>query len=1647
MFKDSKHKDTAQRFTIKKFKFGAASVLIGTVFAVFAGAAQAEETVVSTDSSVATAVSTEEVVAESTASEVAPASEATVAEEVSEPVASSEVVASSVAPVVAEEVSESVASSEVTATSTQESSSKEPLASATEASKSEAITIATSSAVLAEKPRVVAETYKVTYTDVETGSVIGNGRNKTTMPVTTTLPDSEVTFEVTEKANMSLPELVGYKLAADQAEIQSAIIAYRSDSKSRTINFNVVRDDVVAAGGNNNNETESAGFRAASSASDVAVSNAVTAEGAIEIADGGALAARTVFSYGIKIANDTYAPGDTITITFEELNGQVSPLQELKSADGTVYATLTSSTISDNIYAAQRSSNTTYDEKVAQHLPATGITSSYTYTFNENVNQVDNIYFGQESSTSIRFPQTSEDKTVTARILVDGVPVVEQSYTVNKAVLADPSTQPVGASTSGVVYFDKEGNYTGDYDTFSVSAGKSTIVAGTTVTFQLNDTTMNVFKQIGDFNTVEVGLGNPATSDSIIPNENGVYLYPDDPGNKAKVRVVSLTEDTIVVEIVEGTINPDQGFSVNLANLGVDRVYQDPETLNYLNAAQTEFKSPNATVTVTGPNGEDIEERQSGSVAWAISRPAESKVISGGDKANFGEVVIRYVLEDDNTVQLQDETTTSYDRTIKKTNKIGQPYDVTSVEIPNQIEKDGVTYVKTSTTPNNVTGTLTSDTIYVYYTYKALQVAEIEYVVEGDENNPLVTDSVKGYATENIDYSTQSRIEEFSTRYKLVADGFEPTAVYDNDVTITQKFRVVLRKIVPTATPAETTGKQGQTQSQDATTMFTEGDEVAPIDNSTITLLDTDGMPTTSVTVEGQGTYTLENGTIKFTPLPSYVGTATPVEVRAADKNGTTVKTTYTPTVTPVNPTATPAETTGKQGQTQSQDATTMFTEGDEVAPIDNSTITLLDTDGMPTTSVTVEGQGTYTLENGTIKFTPLPSYVGTATPVEVRAADKNGTTVKTTYTPTVTPVEITATNDESTGVQGATQTGQITSSITNGDNVTKVTYTFDGETTKVVPGEGTYTVDSETGKVTFVPEANFVGKATPVEVTVTATITNGNGEESTISAKGTYTPTVTPVEITATNDESTGVQGATQTGQITSSITNGDNVTKVTYTFDGETTKVVPGEGTYTVDSETGKVTFVPEANFVGKATPVEVTVTATITNGNGEESTISAKGTYTPTVTARTTSFVDVNGNPLLPNEEGNVPSKDIPGYEIISSTTDENGNTIHTYRKVSTPITSFVDEEGNVISPNEDGKQPSKEISGYKLVGSSTDENGNVVHTYRKVVKTTTSFVDGDGNPILPNEEGNVPSKDIPGYEIISSTTDENGNTIHTYRKVSTPITSFVDEEGNVISPNEDGKQPSKEISGYKLVGSSTDENGNVVHTYRKVVKTTTSFVDGDGNPILPNEEGNVPSKDIPGYEIISSTTDENGNTIHTYLKVVKTTTSFVDGDGNPILPNEEGNVPSKDIPGYEIISSTTDENGNTVHTYRKVTTPVTSFVDEDGKVISPNEDGKQPSKAISGYELVGSSTDENGNVVHTYRKVVKKDEPSVMTPHSPKTPNPAKPAEAKPAPATKTTNKLDVLPNTGTENTATASALGVGMILTALGLAGKRRRKED
>ena len=443
-----------------------------------------------------------------------------------------------------------------------------------------------------------------------------------------------------------------------------------------------------------------------------------------------------------------------------------------------------------------------------------------------------------------------------------------------------------------------------------------------------------------------------------------------------------------------------------------------------------------------------------------------------------------------------------------------------------------------------------------------------------------------------------------------------------NGTKASATYTPTVTPVTPTATPAESTGPQGLVQT--GTVTFTEGDPVAPINKDSITLLDENGQPAASVDAKSPagdviGTYTVdkETGVVTFTPTDkSYSGDVVPAKVRAADTNGTTVETTYTPKITPVVPTAEPTTSTDIQGATQT--GKPVFTEGDSRVPMDDTVPATFD-DG--STTKTVDGVGTYTVaSDGTVTFKPLPTYVGTPEGVTVKRVDKNGTPATATYTPTVTPVTPTATPAETSGVQGATQSGKPV--FTEGDSRVPmndaVPATFDdGSTSKTVDGIGTYTVASD-GTVTFVPDPSFTGTAPAV--TVVREDKNGT------KASATYTPTVNPVTLTPTNKVSEDIQNVPQTetptfalsDDETAQITSKKLIDPVTGQPTDETSVTVAGEGTYTIDPTTGAVTFTPEKDFVGTAKGVTVQATATITNEAGKTSTITSDATYTPTVVA---------------------------------------------------------------------------------------------------------------------------------------------------------------------------------------------------------------------------------------------------------------------------------------------------------------------------------------------------------------------------------------------------------------------------------------------
>ena len=810
------------------------------------------------------------------------------------------------------------------------------------------------------------------------------------------------------------------------------------------------------------------------------------------------------------------------------------------------------------------------------------------------------------------------------------------------------------------------------------------------------------------------------------------------------------------------------------------------------------------------------------------------------------------------------------------------------------------------------------------------------------------------------DGSTTKTVDGVGT-YTVAADGtvtFVPEKSFTGEapaVTVVRedmngtkasaKYTPTVTPVIPTATPAESTGPQGLVQT--GTVTFTEGDEVAPINKDSITLLDESGQPAASVEAKSPagdviGTYTVDKdtGVVTFTPTDkSYSGDVVPVKVQAADTNGTTVETTYTPKITPVAPTSEDATSTDIQGATQT--GKPIFTEGDSRVPMNDDVPATFD-DG--STTKTVDGEGTYTVSpDGTVTFVPEKSFTGTASGVTVKRVDKNGTEITAKYTPTVTPVTPTATPAESTDIQGATQTGKP--EFTEGDSRVPmnddVPATFDdGTTTKAVEGVGTYTVAAD-GTVTFVPEKSFVGEAPAV--TVVREDKNGT------KASATYTPKVTPVTPTAAPTTSTDIQGATQTGKP--KFTEGDSRVPmnddVPATFDdGSTTKTVEGVGTYTVAAD-GTVTFVPEKSFVGTAPAV--TVVREDVNGK------KASATYTPTVTpvtptAEPATSTDIQGqiqtgkpsfmpgNPSVPMDDA-VPAT----FEDGSTTKTIPGEGTYTVSPDGTvtfvPEKSFVGTAPAVTVVREDvnGKKASATYTPTVTPVTPTAESVTSIGNKGQTQTGKPVFTEGDSRVPMNNQvpatfEDGSTTKTIAGvgtYTVAADGTvtftpeteftgtapavtvvreDVNGTKASaTYTPTVLPITKFVDKEGKEIPgyPTVDGEQPKAEIPGYRFVETKKLPNGDIEHVYEQV---TTSYVDENGTPIpgYPTEDGQQPKKEIPGYEFVKTIVDENGNTQHIYKQIV-TPTPVPDTTPTP----EPQPAPQTEEPKAPVLPETKEE----------------------------------------------------------------------------------------------------------------------------------------
>ncbi|WP_270618563.1 CshA/CshB family fibrillar adhesin-related protein [Streptococcus koreensis] len=780
----------------------------------------------------------------------------------------------------------------------------------------------------------------------------------------------------------------------------------------------------------------------------------------------------------------------------------------------------------------------------------------------------------------------------------------------------------------------------------------------------------------------------------------------------------------------------------------------------------------------------------------------------------------------------------------------------------------------------------------------------------------------------------------------------------DQEANVNGQLNTMDGLYIPTVTPIEIEGVdktskdiQGATQKEtptfNTTASNSAGDKIviAPSTDYPAKLVDpATGLTTdaTSVTVAGEGTYTINptTGEVTFTPEPSFTGTAKGVEVTLSapvgrNKDGQiqkeyikTATAKYTPTVVGVTPTATPAETKDIQGATQTgkpefKGGTVEVNGVEKTVPINEDVPATFD-DG--STTKTVEGVGKFTVAaDGTVTFVPEPNFVGTAPAVTVVREDKNGTKASATYTPTVVGVTPTATPAETKDIQGATQTGkpEFKGGTVEVNGVEKtvpinedVPATFDdGSTTKTVEGVGKFTVAAD-GTVTFVPEPNFVGTAPAV--TVVREDKNGT------KASATYTPTVVGVTPTATPAETTDIQGATQTGkpEFKGGTVEVNGVEKtvpikedVPATFDdGSTTKTVEGVGTYTVAPD-GTVTFVPEKSFVGTAPAV--TVVREDKNGT------KASATYTPTVTpvkptATPAETTDIQGATQTGKPEFTAGDSRVPINEDVPATFDD-GSTTKTVEGVG-PFTvaadgtvTFVPEKSFV------GTAPAVTVvredkNGTKASATYTPTVTPVTPTATPAETTDIQGATQTGKPEFTAGDSRVPiNEDVPATFDDGSTT-KTVEGVGTYTVAADGTVTFVPEKSFV------GTAPAVTVvredkNGTKASATYTPTVTPVTPTAEDATSTDKQGQTQTGKPTFTPGNENVPMDDD------TPATFEDGST-----------TKTVEGEGTyTVAPDGTVTfVPEKSFTGTGtgVTVKRVDKNGTPVTAkYTPTVTPVT------------------------------------------------------------------------------------------------------------------------
>ena len=603
-----------------------------------------------------------------------------------------------------------------------------------------------------------------------------------------------------------------------------------------------------------------------------------------------------------------------------------------------------------------------------------------------------------------------------------------------------------------------------------------------------------------------------------------------------------------------------------------------------------------------------------------------------------------------------------------------------------------------------------------------------------------------------------------------------------------------------------------------------------------VRLLDSHGAAASTVTVAGQGTYTLDTstGVVTFAPVLGWTGTPTPVSYREVTSTNTSGTSTFSPFAVraPAGPTASVLTSAAPVVTNQPQHTTASVPSGDAV--------TLLDGLGAAMTSVTVSGEGTYALNAGTgvITFTPDLGWTGTPIAVAYRVTDAYGQHAASTYTPSAVtaPAAPTAPVLHSAAPVVSNQPQHTTAGIPTAGSVTLLDSLGAHVTSVTVSGQGTYTLNTSTGVITFAPVLGFAGTPAPVGYRVIDAY--GQGTSSTYAPSvvtapaAPVAPVLTPTAPAVTN----------QPQSTTAVPPTGGSVTLIDGNSDPATTVTVPGEGTYTLDPVTDVVTFTPVLGYTG--TPDPVTYQVTDAYGQSTDSTFAPSPVTAPA------------GPVALPVTPTDPADSDQPQQTTVTIPT---GGTVTLVDGSGDPATTVtVPGEGTYVLDPVTGVVTFTPAPGF--AGTPTPAGYQITDAYGQSSTSTFTPADVTLVPGIPTGVTVVPGNTTATVHFAAPATD-GGLGITGYAVITAPggARTPVDAAGDVtISGLTNG-------TAYTFVVVAINANGEslgstpVTATPRTVpgAPTISGAVAGNGSVTLtvaaPGDNGGAP---ITGYSVVTS-----------------------------------------------------------------------------------------------------------------------------------------------------------------------------------------------